>query len=682
MQTTFGTDITKAPGSIVPAVPPAPITPPPPATPPQTAPAQTPPATSPTTQSNAGTQSNANPTNTNASSTETPEQYLQRTDPQSLANFKAANPGLAFTAEDLAHYNAAGASSNTSGGTSTDTSGATTTDPNADALAKEQAQRDANAQEYFNIGKQTSDAITSIQNGTTPLTAGEQAQLDGLKSQLDQTVQDQITANNNLKQGTMLFDARNGVMQYQPGQYLKDINDVVSKGLTKVSNLQMQEAASIANLTQTLKNNDISAVKDAWSAYKDAATARTDALQKTIDDTQTAITKAQTAAQKAKDDYYTQVTKPIQDISTKAAEAGASADTIAKINGATSVGDAIVAAGSSIQTSTNPDIAQYLFYKQQATNSGQVPVSYDDYQKQQAQIAANAAYTKAYATAAGSAAGATSALPSDPTPVPTGLGGDEKGGSILAQTGLSLAAFNYLTQGTASMSRMTASQRAAIMGEAQQWLNKNNIDVSTFQSQYEAYNDVLSKNIQRANQTKVMAGEVTGSADALISAIDANGASTKGVPGYEGSTGMGSLKAANILSLMAGEQVNNQFAQTYKTQITFMANDLAGYLAAARGATSPELQDQKDAAQIIANGMNTGSVTAFRNAITANEEKVAGVVNNAVSDTQKQVWGLFGVADRYASPTNTNDALLQQSADNPLNLSSESGNSSNNPLGI
>jgi len=544
--------------------------------------------------------------------------------------------------------------------------GTTNTDPNAPALA-DPTDRAALAQaqaDYQATAKQVQDAITNISNGTTPLSAGEQAQVDGLKQQF-QTLIDQQTQQNTGAFGTaQMRGYQSGAAEYDPTFQAKTIGSVVSAGLAKISDLQVKEASAVAQLTQSLKANDISAIKDAYSVYQDASKARQDALQKTIDDTQTAIKSAQDAKIVADKVVYDTVTKPITDIVTKAAENGADAATLAKIKGAQTVTDAIAAAGTSIQTSTNPDIAQYLFYKQQAQQSGVVPQSYEEYQKVQAQIAASAAYSKAYATAKGTAAGTAAGLPPSDTPTPTGLGGDTKGGSILAQTGLSIGAFNYLTQGTASMSRMTAAQRSAIMGEAQNYLNKTGTDVSTFQSQYKAYNDVLQKNIARANNTKIMAGEVSGSADALIAAIQSQGGSSTSDtnPGnvFAQVQGMGGLKAANVLDLMLGNQTNNKFAQTYKTQITFMANDLAGYLAAARGASSPELQDQRDAAQVISNGMNTGSVTAFRDAINANEAKVANVVNNSVSSTQKQVWGLFGVADKYASPTNAADSLTQQ----------------------
>lgn len=221
--------------------------------------------------------------------------------------------------------------------------------------------------------------------------------------------------------------------------------------------------------------------------------------------------------------------------------------------------------------------------------------------------------------------------------------------SILAQTGLSVPAFNFLTQGTAALSRMSAAQRTQIMDEAEKYLNKNGVDISTFQSQYKAYNDVLEKNIERAANTQVFANEVAGSADALTSVIDEKDMS-KGFLG--GLLGISKFKPTNLVALATGGQVNDPLTQKYATQLQAMTNDYAGYLAASRGATSPELTDIQDAARVITNGLNSGSVKAFKDAVTANEEKVSGVVNKAVTNAQDQVWKLFGVTKPTAPSNN------------------------------
>lgn len=231
----------------------------------------------------------------------------------------------------------------------------------------------------------------------------------------------------------------------------------------------------------------------------------------------------------------------------------------------------------------------------------------------------------------------------DPTQI------DPSSTSILSQTGLSIPAFNFLTQGTTALTRLSSADRQKYMSEAQTFLTKNGVDISTFQSQYKAYNDVLAKNLARASQTKIMAGEVSGSADALISAINEKD--------------MGNIKAANILTLLGGQQVNDPTTQKYSFQLKAMANDLAGYFAAARGATSPELQDQRDAAEVIQNGMSTRSAQAFKQSIQLNEEKVAGVVGASVDNTRKQVWDLFGVGDKYQSKTSASGSASKLPAD-------------------
>ncbi len=163
--------------------------------------------------------------------------------------------------------------------------------PDRDAL--KQAQQD-----YQNTAKQVSDTIANIQNGSTPLSVGEQAQITGLQSQFNTLIAQQTEANKNLQEGRSILDARSGVMQYQPGVYLNDIHKIVTDGIAKVATLQMQEASAVAGLTQSLKDNDIKAIQASWSAYQDASKSRTDALSQTIKDTQDAITAAQTEADK------------------------------------------------------------------------------------------------------------------------------------------------------------------------------------------------------------------------------------------------------------------------------------------------------------------------------------------------------------------------------------------------
>ena len=213
---------------------------------------------------------------------------------------------------------------------------------------------------------------------------------------------------------------------------------------------------------------------------------------------------------------------------------------------------------------------------------------------------------------------------------------DANSTSILSQTGLSLIAFNYLAQGTPALTRMSAAQRQKVMNEAQSFLNNKGLDVSTFQSRYKAYNDVLQKNIERSNQTTIYAGEVAGTVDQFVDEVGDD---------------FSKIRPSNIVKLFAGKQVNDPIAQKYAFNLETMRNDLAGYYAASRGATGNNITDadKRDAEKVIISGLSSGSAEAFKQSLLANEKKVTDVVNRAVDSANKQIWGLFGVGDKYKS---------------------------------
>ncbi len=181
--------------------------------------------------------------------------------------------------------------------TSTDQGTATQTPTLAD-----QADRDALNQtqaDYQAQSTQVQNTISNIQNGAIPLTAGEQAQVDGLKSQFQQLIDSQNLQNTGASGLANMRGFENGnIAGANPLFHANIVGSVVAAGAAKISDLMVKEASAVASLTQSLKNNDIKAVQDAWAMYQDASTARQTALQKTITDTQTAIATAQAEADK------------------------------------------------------------------------------------------------------------------------------------------------------------------------------------------------------------------------------------------------------------------------------------------------------------------------------------------------------------------------------------------------
>lgn len=206
---------------------------------------------------------------------------------------------------------------------------------------------------------------------------------------------------------------------------------------------------------------------------------------------------------------------------------------------------------------------------------------------------------------------------------------DPTSNSILAQTGLSIPAFGFLTQGTAALTRLSSGERQKFMKEAEAWANKNGIDISSFKSQYEAYNTALQNNIKRFNNTQIMEGEILGTVENLSSAADAKE--------------FGKLKFTNVAKLLAGEQVNDPITLKYAVHLNQLVSELAGYNAAVQGRTSTDLVDIEEAKRVIKTGMSSKGLTGFTDAIKSSVTKMGKTLQDSVDRTQGQVWNLFGV---------------------------------------
>lgn len=281
------------------------------------------------------------------------------------------------------------------------------------AALPDQADRNQLAQvvaDYQAKSQQVQDTIANIQSGATPLTSGEQAQITGLQQQMQTLIDTQTRANATAQNSALLRGYQTGSAEYDNLFAVTTIGKIASAGQQEVSKLQVQEAAAVAQLTQSFHDNDIQAVKDAWNVYQDSYKETRDQIQKTIDDTTAAINKAT-------DDYYKQVTAPIEDIQSTAAKNGAPASVLAAISSSGSVSGALAAGGNWLQTATG-DLGDYLNYSRQAQATGQVPSSYSDWLKaskasdaaQKASEAYSTAYGAAKGKAAGEAAGGVSTL--------------------------------------------------------------------------------------------------------------------------------------------------------------------------------------------------------------------------------------------------------------------------------
>jgi len=150
----------------------------------------------------------------------------------------------------------------------------------------------ATAQDFENAqGLQTTmNELTQLKNGTYPLSANQQAQLDGLKAQFASLIKSQEQANANYTGGMTVAQNLYGMGNSTVG--LGEIKATVDSGIAKIAELNAKAASAVAAMEASFKDDDLKMLQASYNMYNDAVKAR----QQNLDE----ITKA--IAAKAKDD--------------------------------------------------------------------------------------------------------------------------------------------------------------------------------------------------------------------------------------------------------------------------------------------------------------------------------------------------------------------------------------------
>lgn len=225
---------------------------------------------------------------------------------------------------------------------------------------------------------------------------------------------------------------------------------------------------------------------------------------------------------------------------------------------------------------------------------------------------------------------------------------DPNAADILSQTGLSLPAFAYLTQGTTALTRMSAQQRLQYINEAETWAKQKGIDISTLKAQYTALSNTVTANVMRNNQAAVAENELLGTIDNLKVAAE--------------EAGLTNLRAYNIAKIWGGSQLNKPAYEAFKVHLTQLRNELAMYNAATAGQLdsngnireNSEADMKEIADNTIQNGFAAGSIDGFETAIKNSRAKLGAVLKNSIDAQNKQVWSLFGVGQNYKGSSDSN----------------------------
>lgn len=155
-----------------------------------------------------------------------------------------------------------------------------------------QSELDQNSKDLLAAGKKANDTIDGIRNGSIPLNAGEQAQVDSLQKSLQAVIDQQVLQNKGSEGIANIRGYQKGAAEYDPSFQVKTIGTIVTAGLNKVADMTTKMAGAIAQLTNSLQENDISKIKESYDIYKSAVDDRANILKDTITAAQKAITDA------------------------------------------------------------------------------------------------------------------------------------------------------------------------------------------------------------------------------------------------------------------------------------------------------------------------------------------------------------------------------------------------------
>jgi len=303
---------------------------------------------------------------------------------QTDAQIQAAKAAAGYTYNNQGQYVPPAPTSTTTpsaGTTGTTSTSSTTTGQNAsDPLQVYREKQLAQSEQALADAKVFNQKQDDILNGVIPLSAGQNAQIEGLKKQFQDIIDKQIVMNTAAEGTGQIRGYQTGAAEYDPTFQAKVIGSIASAGASKVLGYQTEMASAVAALTESFKNNNLAASKDAYDRLQEAQEKYNAGLEKYVKDTQDAIDKAAKAQIDAEKTTYERVTKPIQDIGVEAAKNGATSAIRAKIAAAQTVQEALDAAGDSLMTATG-DLGAYLFSKRQTEAKGAVAPDWETWSK-------------------------------------------------------------------------------------------------------------------------------------------------------------------------------------------------------------------------------------------------------------------------------------------------------------
>lgn len=296
-------------------------------------------------------------------------------------------------------------------------------------------------------------------NQVAHMDAATQNLISSIRGIYSSRIAEQADANRRELATFNTMNTRFGTSRYAPGVATGVLTADERVGLDRIQKIAAEEAGLIAQANQSLTDKKYAAFVQQRNELNDLRKEKVATLTK-LQDRAYEVQKADTERrQKIQDD----LTKSLNTVLTDAAKNGATSDVINKIKSATTLADAVNAAGDYLQGGTGI-IGEYNFYKKDAISRGVTPVDFSVYQDQDAnrkiRVAAasqdpNRTLSATEAQALGVPFGTTAAQAYGKTPTKAPTEAQSKDAAFAQRTAESNVYINNLESKIASMNPLS-----------------------------------------------------------------------------------------------------------------------------------------------------------------------------------------------------------------------------------
>lgn len=489
--------------------------------------------------------------------------------------------------------------------------------------------------------QETAQKINSIANGSYPLSATQQAQVNNIAGAYSKVLDDAALAAKNLLGGTTKYNAK-GLQMYSPQEAASNIAAAVAYSSAKIATINSQLLDKQNQLTQSFQDGNY---KDAMALYKsigDDIKSRSDeidSINKTITDAQTKLATSQ--AQNQKD---------INGILKDAAAAGAPDAVKQAIANAPDFASAVMAAGDYLKSSSSASgiVGEYQFYKQDAIAHGQTPVDFNTYQNIDANRKATAAANASPIVNAGGMAIGTTGNSSVDNTTP-GYTTDYVIGNFtqaaIDQDALATALGQPLPvplglSGTGAI----ASVRAAINNRMAE-LNTNG-NVSVNKERLKSLSDSLTTQVGYQTNTQRSLKTAEEGMQHLTDTFSSKGINAS------------NIKLANIIANATKYNLSPENIASFRAGLQEVSTEYQNVWSRANGSGGITESQRKTAQDILDGNISMSALKAVSDELQAQGKIVLKNANSQVQQIQDQMSGIIGGA-----PASTKDVLINQTQD-------------------